>query len=331
MLIIRTPLRISFFGGGTDYPSWFNHNEGSVINASINRYSYITSRWLPPFFEYKHRIRYYEKEETQTLDEIKHPSIRECAKFLKINKGIEIVHNSDLPSRTGLGSSSSFTVGMLHSLYTLKNIMPTKRELAENAIHIEQNLIKEAVGSQDQVAAAFGGFNLINFKPKNNFDVTPIIINEKRLNQLQEKLLLCFTGFTRNAHDIASKQIELTSQNSNELKKINLLCQKAFNIIIDEKYSINDFGNLLNEQWEIKRSLTKHITKPYIDEIYKTGLRNGAIGGKLLGAGGGGFMLFFANKERHNEIKNALKKYMFVPFQFEFTGSKLVYFSHSHE
>ena len=219
MLIIRTPLRISFFGGGTDYPSWFNQNEGSVINASINRYSYITSRWLPPFFEYKHRIRYYEKEETQTLDEIKHPSIRECAKFLKINKGIEIVHNSDLPSRTGLGSSSSFTVGMLHSLYTLKNIIPTKRELAEKAIHIEQNVIKEAVGSQDQVAAAFGGFNLINFKPKNNFDVTPIIINEKRLNQLQEKLLLCFTGFTRNAHDIASKQIELTSQNSNELKK----------------------------------------------------------------------------------------------------------------
>tara|TARA_Y100000739_G_C20588760_1_gene456773 strand:- start:607 stop:1602 length:996 start_codon:yes stop_codon:yes gene_type:complete len=331
MLIIRTPLRISFFGGGTDYPSWFNQDEGSVINASINRYSYITSRWLPPFFEYKHRIRYYEKEETQTLDEIKHPSIRECAKFLEINKGIEIVHNSDLPSRTGLGSSSSFTVGMLHSLYTLKNIIPTKRELAEKAIHIEQNVIKEAVGSQDQVAAAFGGFNLINFKPKNNFDVTPIIINEKRLNQLQEKLLLCFTGFTRNAHDIASKQIELTSQNSNELKKINLLCQKAFNLIIDEKKSINDFGYLLNEQWEIKRSLTKHITKPYIDEIYKTGLQNGAIGGKLLGAGGGGFMLFFANKDRHKEIKHALKKYMFVPFQFEFTGSKLVYFSHSHE
>ena len=331
MLIIRTPLRISFFGGGTDYPSWFNQDEGSVINASISRYSYITSRWLPPFFEYKHRIRYYEKEETQTLDEIKHPSIRECAKFLEINKGIEIVHNSDLPSRTGLGSSSSFTVGMLHSLYTLKNIIPTKRELAEKAIHIEQNVIKEAVGSQDQVAAAFGGFNLINFKPKNNFDVTPIIINEKRLNQLQEKLLLCFTGFTRNAHDIASKQIELTSQNSNELKKINLLCQKAFNLIIDEKKSINDFGYLLNEQWEIKRSLTKHITKPYIDEIYKTGLQNGAIGGKLLGAGGGGFMLFFANKDRHKEIKHALKKYMFVPFQFEFTGSKLVYFSHSHE
>ena len=170
---------------------------------------------------------------------------------------------------------------MLHSLYTLKNIIPTKRELAENAIHIEQNVIKEAVGSQDQMAAAFGGFNLINFKPKNNFDVTPIIINEKRLNQLQEKLLLCFTGFTRNAHDIASKQIELTSQNSNELKKINLLCHKAFNIIIDEKYSINDFGYLLNEQWEIKRSLTKHITKPYIDEIYKTGLKNGAIGGNF--------------------------------------------------
>ena len=331
MLIIRTPLRISFFGGGTDYPTWFNKNEGLVINASINRYSYITSRWLPPFFEYKHRIRYYEKEETQTLKEIKHPSIRECAKFLNIKKGLEIVHNSDLPARTGLGSSSSFTVGMLHSLYTLKNVMLTKKELAEQAIHIEQNIIKEAVGSQDQVAAAFGGFNLINFKPKNNFDVTPIIIKEKRLKEIQDKLLLCFTGFTRNAHEIAKKQIELTDENYKKLSKMMDICERAFNIIIDEKKSLNEIGYLLNEQWEIKRNLTKQITKPYIDSIYKTGIKNGAIGGKLLGAGGGGFMIFFADKEKHNKIKNSLKEYMFVPFQFEFTGSKLVYFSHSHE
>ena len=195
MIISRTPFRITLFGGGTDYPQWYNNYTGSVINATINKYCYITARELPPFFNYKNRIRYYLHEETDNLNDIKHPSVRETAKFLNMNQGIEIVHNADLPAQSGLGSSSTFTVGLLNALYGLKNYMPTKRELALNAIHIEQNLIRESVGSQDQTAAAFGGLNKIVFSKDNTIDVDPILISEKRLLELQNNLMLFFYGF----------------------------------------------------------------------------------------------------------------------------------------
>lgn len=327
MIICRTPTRISFFGGGTDYPKWYMDNGGEVLSTSINKYSYITIRHLPKFFDYKFRIRYYKTEETQTVQEIQHPSVRECALFLGLNSGFEIAHNSDLPAGSGLGSSSTFTVGMLHAIHALQNYMPTKRELALNAIDIEQNLIGEAVGSQDQVAAAWGGFNRIRFNAENTFEVDPIIIDKPRLDELQSKLLLCFTGFARSAPAIAAHQIKETPSKSRELNEIQQLTQEAFSNLRGND-SIDTFGSLLDTQWRIKKSLTNKISNPSIDEIYEIGMKNGAIGGKLLGAGGGGFMLFYAPTEKHNAIKAALKDKLFVSFRFENTGSKIVYFSH---
>lgn len=328
MIICRTPFRISFFGGGTDYPVWYKENGGSVISATINKYSYITARWLPPFFDYKYRVRYFQQEHAATLDDIQHPSVRECARYLKIEDGLEIVHNADLPARSGLGSSSTFTVGMLHTLHTLQNYMPTKRELALQAIHVEQELIGEAVGSQDQTAAAFGGLNQIKFDSVREIDVNPIIVSQERLQDLQDNLLLCFTGFARTASEVAKSQIAETPKIMNELRTMQSLCDEALSCLVNRQAPVSDLGKLLHEQWLIKRGLTKQISNDKIDEIYDTAMKCGALGGKLLGAGGGGFMLFYAPKERHAAIQDALNKKMFVPFRFEFTGSKIVYFSH---
>ena len=328
MIISRTPLRVSFFGGGTDYPEWYKENQGSVISTSINKYSFISVRYLPPFFEFKHRIRYYLQEEVNSLDEIKHPSVRECARYLGIKKGIEVVHNADLPARSGLGSSSSFTVGMLNALSSLQNKMIAKRDLALKAIHIEQDIIEENVGSQDQVAAAFGGLNLVRFSGNQQIEVDPIIMDKDRLNLLQDHLLLCFTGFARTASDIAEKQINMTNQRASELHEMNALTNEAFKILISEDEPIENFGKLLNEQWKIKRLMTDQITNDRIDDIYEAGIRGGAIGGKLLGAGSGGFMLFFTPPGDQERMKKQLGNKLFVPFRFDFTGSKIVYYSH---
>lgn len=327
MVICRTPLRISFFGGGTDYPTWYLEHGGCVISSTINKYSYITARWLPPFFDYKHRVRYFQKEETKTIDEIQHPSVRECARFLKVASGMDIVHNADLPARSGLGSSSTFTVGMLHALQALQNRMVTKRELALQAIHVEQELINEAVGSQDQTAAAFGGLNRISFNRQNEIDVDPIVISRDKLDQLQDNLLLVFTGFARTAAEVAEAQITVTPKKSKELLIMKDLCDQALDYLLNTNNSFDDFGRLLNEQWQLKRSLTDRISNSTIDHIYDAGIKNGAVGGKLLGAGGGGFMLFYARKEHHANIKAALNNKLFVPFRFESTGSKIIYFS----
>ena len=328
MIICRTPTRISFFGGGTDYPIWYEKNGGTVLSTTINKYSYITVRYLPKFFDYKYRIRYYKTEQTNTLDEIVHPSVRESAKFVGIEDGFEMAHNSDLPAGSGLGSSSTFTVGMLHSLYALKNYMPTKRELAINALHVEQELIGEAVGSQDQVAAAWGGFNKIEFGGPSKFEVDPIIINKDKLVELQENLLLCFTGDARLAPVFAKQQIQETPGRSRELRDMEALTSQALEILNNEKFDIDDFGKLLADQWNIKKSLTSRISNSAIDDIYETGIRNGALGGKLLGAGGGGFMIFYARKSVQSQIMQSLSKKFFVPFRFEHTGSKIIYFSH---
>jgi D-glycero-alpha-D-manno-heptose-7-phosphate kinase len=328
MIISRTPYRISFFGGGTDYPAWYNEHGGSVISATINKYCYITARYLPPFFEYKNRIRYYKKEETQTIEEIQHPSVRETAKYLGINKGIEIVHSGDVPAQSGLGTSSTFTVGLLNSLHGLCNYMPTKRELALDAIHIEQNVIKESVGSQDQAAAAFGGLNKITFSKAHKFEVDPIIISKERLTELQDNLLLCFTGFARTASLIAEKQIASISQRQPELTTIMELCNEALKLLTSAGTPLSEFGKLLDKHWELKKLLSTNISNAQIDEIYERGKKAGALGGKLLGAGSGGFILFFAPKYLHNEIISSLHGKIFVPFRFDHTGSKIIYFSH---
>ena len=329
MIISRTPFRISFLGGGTDYPNWYKEHGGCVISTTINKYSFVTVRYLPPFFDYKYRIRYFAHEETQTLNEIKHPSVRECAKYLQIKKGFEIVHNADLPAQSGLGSSSTFTVGLLNALYSLKNCMPTKKELALDAIHVEQNLIGEYVGSQDQTAAAFGGLNKISFNSMNDIEVDPIILPSERRYALQENLMLFFTGFSRNASDLAKVQIEATCNNENKLNTIVEICNEGLSVLIDTKQPIDNFGKLLGEQWKVKRELTDKISNNEIDSIYEAGLSAGALGGKLLGAGGGGFILFYVKKNKQNKVRSALKRLLYIPFSFEFTGSKIIYYSRS--
>lgn len=328
MIISRTPFRISFFGGGTDYPVWYNKYGGMTISSTINKYAYITIRELPPFFEFKHRIQYYLKEEVNTVDEIQHPVVRNGIKLLDIKQGLEMVHNADLPARSGLGSSSTFTVGFLNALYAIKNQMVTKRELALNAIKLEQDIIGEAVGSQDQTIAAFGGFNLIEYSKSKIFQLQEIIISENRILSLQDNLILCFTGFARTAQKLAKAQIEVTPFKEKELHKMNEITNQAKEILGNEKISLDEFGKLLNEQWLLKKSLTKYISNPNIDNIYNTAINAGALGGKLLGAGGGGFMLFYVKKENYKNVKDSLSNQLTVPFRFEKTGSQIIYFSH---
>jgi len=327
MIISRTPFRISFFGGGTDYPVWYREHGGVVLSTTINKYCYVSCRYYPPFFNNKYLIRYSHREEVNGASEIKHPSVRECLTFMNIEKGIEMVHTSDIPARSGIGSSSAFTVCFLNALYALKGEIVTKRRLAREAIQIEQHLIKENVGSQDQVACAFGGFNKIEFGGEQEFYVCPITINREKLELLQSHLMLFFTGFTRNASDIAGEQIKNTKSKEAELKFIVETVEEAVNILNGSSNRIVDFGRLLHEAWSVKKKLTCHITTDTIENIYETGLRAGALGGKLLGAGGGGFMLFFAPPEKHQQIRERLGKLLYVPFAFENLGSQIILYS----
>lgn len=331
MIISRTPFRVSFFGGGTDYPAWYKEHGGAVLGTAINKYCYITCRHLPPFFDYKYRIRYYQREEANSIDEIQHPSVRACLEFTELKKGVDVVHHADLPARSGLGSSSTFTVGLLHALYALKHEMPTKRELAINAIQIEQDRIRENVGSQDQTIAAFGGLNWIEFGGPNEITVRPMIIDPVKLEQLQRHLMLFFTGFARTASDIAEKQIRQIPAKKANLCEMMDLVDEATKIFQDKGDSIDDFGRLLHKQWIIKREMSAEITNQQIDNIYEAGLTAGALGGKLLGAGGGGFMLFFVKPEQQMRVQEALKDLLCVPFRFDHLGSQIIYYSHDDE
>ena len=326
MIISRAPFRISFFGGGTDYPEWYKEHGGAVLSTSINKFSYITARYLPPFFDYKFRIRYYEREETNSIEEIQHPSVKQCLNFLKFKDNLDLVHHADLPARAGLGSSSTFTVGLLHAIYSLQNKMVSKRELAMNAINVEQNLIKESVGSQDQVVAAFGGLNKIEFGGPKDFTVKPIPINPERVKLLENNLMLFYTGFSRTASNIASEQIKKTHERKTELNFMHQSVDQAIEIISSNQ-SLDDFGRLMGEQWENKKKMTELISNHDINEIYSKGIKAGAIGGKLLGAGGGGFMLFYVPKDKQDQMKKDLKDLLYVPFSFDFTGSQIIYYS----
>jgi len=327
VIITRTPFRISFFGGGTDYPVWYKDNTGAVLSTTINKYCYISCRYLPPFFDYRYLLRYSTREEVNTIDKIGHPSIRECLRFMSIEKGIEIVHTGDIPARSGIGSSSAFTVGLLHALYALLGKMVTKRQLAREAIHVEQTLIKENVGSQNQIATAFGGFNKIEFSGANEFYVYPLTIHPDKLVLLQSHLLLFFTGFSRNASDIACEQIKQTHRNETELRTMMEMVDEAISILDRSSDNLSDFGKLLNEAWKLKKGLNGLISNNKIDEIYEIAMKSGALGGKLLGAGGGGFMLFFASPEHHQRIRKNLKDFLYVPFGFEKLGTQVILYS----
>lgn len=324
MIISRTPFRMSFFGGGTDYHGWYQEHKGAVLATTIDKYCYISCRYLPPFFDHKSRIIYSKMEHVHKIDDIDHPSVREVLRFLKIKEGIEIHHDGDLPARTGLGSSSSFTVGLLNSLYALKGRMTTKEQLAKEAIHVEQDMIKENVGCQDQMLAAYGGFNYIEFGGQNHLRVQPVTIPIETMTHLQDHLMLFFTGFSRTASQIASHQIKNIPHKKKELNRMYEMASQALEILNGK--NLLKFGKLLDESWRLKRTLSDKISNDHIDDLYTTALRAGATGGKLLGAGGGGFVLLFVEPHKQVKVRASLKNLLEVPIKFENLGSQIIFF-----
>lgn len=324
MIVTKTPFRISFFGGGTDYPAWYRVNGGQVLATSIDKYCYITCRKLPPFFEHKHRIAYSIIERVNTISEIEHPAVRAVFDWAKVEDGLEVHHDGDLPARSGLGSSSTFTVGLLHALHALKGQMVSQEQLAKEAIDIEQNKLLENVGSQDQISAAYGGFNRITFHNDDSFDVEPLMISNERKELLNSHLMLFFTGFSRIADSIAKSKIENFSNRKEELSNISKMVDLGIDMLTSSQASISDFGLLLDEAWSNKRALSNQVSNPQIDAIYSKAKAAGAIGGKILGAGGGGFMLLFVPLGQQASVRNALSDLVHVPFKFDNSGSRVV-------
>ncbi len=324
MIITRTPFRISFFGGGTDYPAWAREHGGEVLATTIDKYCYISCRRLPPFFEHKHRIVYSVIENVHAIEEIRHPAVHAVFAFKGVEDGLEVHHDGDLPARSGLGSSSSFTVGLLHALEALDGRIISKAQLAADAIHVEQDLIGETVGSQDQISAAYGGFNRIEFPPDGGFTVEPLIVREARKAELHAHLMLCFTGLSRIASEVAKAQISNMPRREAELHAMRAMVGEAIAILRDERRPIEDFGRLLDEGWRLKRTLSSAVSTPMVDAMYEAACAAGALGGKLLGAGGGGFLLLFVPPARRHAVQESLKNAVHVPFRFENAGSRVV-------
>jgi len=325
MVITQTPFRVSFFGGGTDYRSFFEEYGGSVISTTIDKYCYVTVRHLPRFFEHSNHIVYSKIEQVNSVSEIQHPLVREAMLYLDMHE-LSIAYDADLPARSGLGSSSAFAVGLLQAFNALKGKYVSKMKLSQAAVHLERVLCNEAGGEQDQVQAAFGGLNRINFS-RNGYNIHPIIISNNRKNSLNEHLMLFFTGFSRLSYEIAIEQQKALSDKTSELKEMLKLVDEAESMLIS-KCDITEFGRLLDYTWQLKRSLTGNITNESIDTIYKTARQNGAVGGKILGAGGGGFLLIFAKPEYQPGIRKALNDLLYVPFSFENEGSRILHYSY---
>ena len=326
MIITRTPFRISFFGGGTDLPDFYHKHGGEVISTTIDKYLYITCRQMPPFWEFKHRFVYGSNTETVSeLSEIQHPAIRETLRFLDIPYGVDMHYNTDIPARSGMGSSSSFTVGLLNALNGLNGKMTSKQELTNDSIYIEQKMIGEAVGSQDQTAAAYGGLNHIVFRRDGGIEVQPITITQKRAAELNSHLVLVFTGFQRFAKDIEKDKIDTIENHTRNLLEMKEYVSQSIDIL-NSNTDIGQFGQLLNETWEKKKRLSNKVSNDHIDAMYRLGRENGAIGGKLLGAGGGGFMLFFVRPSDRERLLKAMRGFTVVPFSFENSGSQVIYY-----
>lgn len=325
MIISRTPFRMSFFGGGTDYPSWYRIYGGAVLATTIDKYCYLTCRYLPPFFAHRIRLVYSKMEHCQSVDEITHPAVREILRYVGIDRGLEIHHDGDLPARSGIGSSSAFTVGLLHALYALKGYMPNKQQLAKESIYIEQEVIKETVGSQDQVLAAYGGFNHIIFLPNGEISVKPITLTPEHTAELNSHLMLFYTGIERTASDVADSYVHNVDGRRKELDILKNLVDEGV-AALNNSRDLRAFGKLLHEAWLVKRKLSSNVSNAHVDEIYEEAHGAGAVGGKLLGAGGGGFLLLFVPPERQANIKERLNKLLYVPFKFEFSGSQIIFF-----
>ena len=335
MIITRTPYRMSFFGGGTDYPAWYLQHGGAVLATSIDKYCYLTCRHLPPFFEHRIRVVYSKIENCHGIDDVQHPAVREILRFLSFERGVEIHHDGDLPARSGIGSSSAFCVGLLHALYALQGRMPSKAQLAAESIRIEQDLMRETVGSQDQVTAAYGGFNQIVFQPSGEVSVRPVTIPQQRLHALNDHLLLFFTGIKRTSSDVAQSYLQRMDANKRHLRIMKDLVDEAIGVLQGER-DLRAFGELLHESWLAKRSLSAEVSTSEIDDIYQSALGSGAVGGKLLGAGGGGFLLLFASPDRHEELREKFEGLIHVPFRFESGGSQIIFYDpeteyHDHE
>jgi len=324
MIVSKTPYRISFFGGGSDYPSWYLKNGGSVLSTTIDKYIYISCRSLPPFFEHKYRIVWSHIETVKKLNQIKHKSVREMLRYFKIKNGLEIHYDGDLPAKSGMGSSSVFVVGLMNLLNSYQKKKITKNKLALKSIFFEQNVLKEVVGSQDQIAVTYGGFNKIKFKVGGGFSVNPIDVKKKTLEKLNNNLLLIYTGYKRTAHDIASQYVDkLNKSKKSHILNISSFVQEAETALIKE--NLNDFGKLLHESWLEKKNLSPAITNHLIDDIYNEAIKKGALGGKLLGAGGGGFFLFYVPYFRQKNFIKCFKKLINVPFSFSTKGSEIMF------
>jgi len=325
MIISRTPFRISFFGGGTDYPAWYRKHGGSVLATTIDKYCYLTCRYLPPFFEHKYHIVWSRIESCGTIDEIQHPAVRAILNYMNIDRGLEIHHDGDLPARSGMGSSSSFTVGLLHALYALQGRMPTKHDLAMESIHVEQDVMGETVGSQDQVSAAYGGFNHITFMPNGDISVRPVTIARERVRELNDHLMLFYTGIKRTAANVAASYLNDLEAKRRQLRIMKDLVEESISILSSGS-DVRGFGELLHEAWHAKRSLSSAVSNAQVDDLYDQAIVAGATGGKLTGAGGGGFLLLFVEPARQADVKTRLHDLIHVPFEFDFGGSQIIFF-----
>lgn len=324
MIITRTPFRMSFFGGGTDFPDFYNQFGGAVISTTFDKYCYVTVRHLPRFFEYTTQLVYSQMEFVDNVEKIQHPAIREAMKYLDMHE-LRIAYDADLPARSGLGTSSSFAVGLLNAFYALKGKYIDKRRLADDAIYLERILCGESGGIQDQIAASYGGFNKISFS-EGGYEVQPIIISTDRKRQLNDNLLLFFTGFSRFSSDIQASTQEALKDKQAQLLEIRNLVPEAEKILTS-KCSLDEFGRLLDYTWRLKRGITNKISTDSIDALYSIALQAGATGGKLLGAGGGGFLLFYVEKEKQAAVKKALGNLLHVPFGFENGGTKVIHYT----
>lgn len=327
MIITQTPFRMSFFGGGTDMESFFRTNGGAVISTTFDKYCYVNVRHLPRFFDYSTELSYSVIERVTNIDNIKHPAVRNAMKMLDMHE-IRLTYEADLPARSGLGTSSSFAVGMLNAFYALKGKYASKKKLADDAIYLERVLCNEAGGWQDQIAASFGGFNRINFNA-DGYEVLPIIISPERKRQLNNNLMMYFTGFTRFSSDV--QKANASSGNKEDkivrLKEMLQLVDQAEAILTDKNSDLDDFGRMLDHTWKLKRGTGSAISTSSIDELYKKGIDAGALGGKLLGAGGGGFLVFYVQPEYQETVRKAMSDLMYIPFKFEDGGTRVIHYS----
>ena len=326
MIITKTPFRMSFFGGGTDMEEYFKENEGAVLSTTFDKYCYINVRHLPRFFDYSTELSYSKTERVTDVNDIQHPAIREAMKMLDMHE-IRLTYEADLPARSGLGTSSSFAVGMLNAFYALKGKYADKKRLSDEAIYLERVLCKEVGGWQDQIAASFGGFNRINFNA-DGYEVLPVIISPERKRQLKDNLMMFFTGFTRFSSDVQMANNAKTSENKKErLKKMYELVDEAEAVLTNKERDLDDFGRLLDVTWRLKKGTGDAVSTSSIDELYEKGIKAGALGGKLLGAGGGGFLVFYVQPEKQKMVKEAMKDLMHIPFRFEDGGTRVIHYS----